>query len=333
MTSVLGVDIGGTKIAVAPVDRLGGQLAPPIVTLSQKADVNSLLLGLEAVLRRALADFAQFEPVAIGIACAGTVDSARTEVIASPNLPLVHVPIGSILQERLQVPVVLENDANAAVLGEAVAGAAVGFKDVVMIALGTGIGGGLFLDGKLYRGANGGAGELGHIVVQQGGLLCNCGNRGCLEMYASGPALARYANDCAGDAERDPDGALMGLRERGELSGGAVTRLARAGHPGALQAVRQLSEALGAGLITLTNAFDPAMIVVGGGVSDLGELLLEPARRMVRASAMPPGRDAVQIVQAKLGNTAGLVGVGLSAWEFAGLQPGEPMARPGAAAV
>jgi len=311
----LGVDIGGTKIAVAPVERAGSLLARPLVTPSQITDLESFLLGLEAVLRRALADFAEFKPARIGIACAGTVDSSGNEVISSPNLPLVHVPLGSILRESLGVPVVLENDANAAVWGEAVAGAAAGARDVVMLTLGTGVGGGLFLGGKLYRGAHGGAGELGHMVVQKGGIPCPCGSRGCLERYAAGPALVRYAIARANDPAWDTDGALQSLQEAGRLTGEATTRLAREGHPGALEAVRELSGWLGAGLVSLTNAFDPELIVIGGGVSNLGELLLQPARELVRATAMPPGREKVQIVLAKLGNEAGMVGAGLAAWQ------------------
>jgi glucokinase len=315
MKSVLGVDVGGTKIAVAPVDRAGTRLAHPIVAPSRAEDVDSFLEGLEEVLRRALAAFGDFSPAAIGIACAGTVDSGAGEVVSSPNLPLVRVPLGPILQERLQARVLLENDANAAVLGEAIAGAAIGARDVVMLTLGTGIGGGLFLDGKLYRGANGGAGELGHMVVQKGGLPCKCGGHGCLEVYASGSALVRHATVRAGDPAWDPDGALQALREGGGLTGGAVTRLAREGHPGALDAVRELGEWLGVGLISLVNAFDPRMIVVGGGVSDLGELLLRPAREWVRTTAMSPGREKVEIVRAKLGNEAGLVGAALAVWQ------------------
>ena len=176
----------------------------------------------------------------------------------------------------------------------------------------------MFLDGKLYRGANGAAGEIGHLVVQAGGLVCRCGNRGCLEMYASGPALARYASARARDPERDPDGALLALREKGELQGAAVTHLAREGHPGALEAVSQLAEWLGVGLVSITNTFDPEMIIIGGGVSDLGEMLLGPARECVRKNAMPPGRDRVHIEAARLGNRAGLVGAGLVAWQSFG---------------
>lgn len=296
MISVLGVDVGGTKIAAGPVDRAGDQLASPLFSPSHTADTESFLAGLKASLRQAMTRFDSLAPKAIGVACAGTVDMARGVVVTSPNLPLTEVPVASILEAALGVPVVLENDANAAVLGEAVAaGAARGLRNVVMLALGTGVGGGLFLDGRVYRGASGGAGELGHIIVQKGGLPCRCGSRGCLEMYASGPALARYAKAQTGEA---------------------VAELARQGDPEALDAVRQLAEWLGVGLTSIANTFDPDMIVVGGGVSALGELLLHPAREYMRKAAMPPGRERIQVVSATLGNNAGLVGAALTAWEL-----------------
>jgi glucokinase len=318
MLSVLGVDLGGTKIAVGPVDREGVQLASPITALTQSTDATSLLAGLGSTLRRALSEFECFAPGAVGLACAGTVDGERGEVITSPHLPLRDAPLAAMLQVAVGVPVVIENDGNAAVLGEVAAGAAIGLRHVVMLTLGTGVGSGLFLDGRLYRGANGAAGEIGHMVVQAGGLACRCGQRGCLEMYASGPALARYAGARARDPERDPDGALLALRETGELHGAAVTHLAREGHPGALEAVKQLADWLGIGMANITNTFDPEMIVVGGGVSDLGEMLLGPARESVRKNAMPPGHDRVRIEVAKLGNRAGLVGGALVAWQAFG---------------
>lgn len=307
--------MGGTKIAVGPVDPAGAQLAPPIVDLSRTEDSEAFLSGLEATLRRALTTFERFSPGAVGLACAGTVDTDRGVVVTSPNLPLDEVPLAALLQEALGIPVILENDANAALFGESVAGAAVGLRHVVMLTLGTGIGGALLLDGRLYHGAGGAAGELGHVVVQMGGLPCKCGMKGCFEMYASGLALARYAGSRVRDPERDPGGALLRLREQGQLSGGAVARLAREGHRGALESVRQLADWLGIGLANLTNTFNPEMIVVGGGVGELGELLLYHAREYVKCNAMVPGRDQVQVVSAKLGNRAGLVGAGLAAWE------------------
>ena len=329
MISVLGADVGGTKIAIGPVDRAGAQLAPPIVDLSRTEDTEEFVAGLEAALRRAMTEFERFAPGAVGLACAGTVDRDRGVVVTSPNLPLEDVPLAARLQQALEIPVVLENDANAALLGESIAGAAVGLRHVVMLTLGTGIGGALLLDGRLYRGACGGAGELGHTVVQMGGIPCRCGMKGCLEMYASGPALARYASARVRDPERDPGDVMLSLREQGQLTGGAVARLAREGHRGAVESVRQLADWLGIGLANLTNVFNPEMIIVGGGVGELGELLLFHARQYAKTNAMVPGRDQVQVVSAKLGNKAGLVGAGLAAWEAVSVSEG---GAPGASA-
>jgi glucokinase len=240
---------------------------------------------------------------------------------------LVEVPLARIVEDRLKMRVVLENDANAAALAEAACGAAAGLAHVVMITLGTGVGGGLFLGGKIYRGTKGGAAELGHMIVERGGLECRCGASGCLEMYASGPALARYASVLAGDEEADPDGALQALEQEDRLTGEAVGTLALRSHPGASEAVKQLAGWLGAGLVSIANVFDPEMIVVGGGVSGLGEVLLGPAREYVRRNAMGPGRETVKIAAAELGNGAGLVGAGLTAWTVTGREGGSD-ARP-----
>jgi len=318
MLSVLGVDVGGTKTAVGPVDDTGTPLAAPLVEATRTEDAAAFLAGLEATLRRALSEFARFDPRAVGLACAGTVDAERGTVVSSPNLPLVEVPVAWVMRDALSMPVVIENDGNAAVLGEAAAGAAVGLRHVVMLTLGTGVGGGLLLDGRIYHGAHGGAAELGHVVVERGGLACRCGGRGCLEMYASGPALARYAAARIGEPHADPDGELRGLHRRGALTGEAVAGLARRGYPGALEAVHELAEWLGAGLVGIANTFDPEMIVVGGGVSGLGEVLIAPARDRVRGSAMAPARDRVQVASARLGNEAGMIGAALAAWETLG---------------
>lgn len=318
MTSVLGVDVGGTKVAMGPVGQDGTELASTLVERTSTEDEASFLAGLEASLRRALTHFERFEPKAFGLACAGTVDTERGVVVASPNLPLADAPVASALEKALGFPVVLENDVNAAVRAEATMGAAAGLRDVVMLTLGTGVGGGLWLDGHVYRGANGGAAELGHIIVRAGGLPCLCGSRGCLEMYTSGRALVRYAAARAGDPKTDPSGELTALQEQGRLTGGAVARLAMAGDKAALDAVNELAHWLGVGLVNMTNAFDPEMIVVGGGVGALGELLLSPARELVRKLAIPPGRDGVRIAAARLGNRAGLVGGALTAWQALG---------------
>jgi len=263
-------------------------------------------------------EFAEHDPMAVGVACAGNIDSETGVVFSARHLPLADFPLASYLEEALRLPVYVDNDVNAAICAEVVSGVAQGLAEVVMLTLGTGVGGGLWLGGRLYRGASGGAGELGHMVVRAGGLPCACGGHGCLEVYASGRALVRYAATRAGDPVSDPQGVLAGLQEAGRLTGPEVTRLAAQGYPGALEAVGELSRWLGVGLINITDIFDPEMIVVGGGVAEAGELLLEPARELVRRHALPPGRDRVRIESARLGNEAGLVGAALEAWRRAG---------------
>ncbi len=318
VTSVLGVGIEGATIAVAPVDREGGQLAPALVATCRTADQAAFLAGLQTALRRSLAQFAEHRPGALGVTWPGTVDAGRSVVIATPNLPVADAPLRARLEKALGLPVVLENHADAAVRAEATVGAAAGLQHVVLIALGTGVGGGLWLNGRAYRGANGGAGELGHIIVRAGGLPCLCGSHGCLEVYASGRALVRYAAARAGDPGVDTSGELAVLQEKGKLTGAAVGRLALAGDKAAVDAVHELSRWLGAGLVSITNSFDPEMVVVGGGLGDLGELLLAPARDMVRKLAMPPGRDKVRVESAMLGERAGMIGGALTAWQELG---------------
>jgi glucokinase len=317
--AMLGVDVGGTKATAAPVDRSGRMLAAPLTEPSHAASREAFVEGLTGTISRAIDRFEREGiPIhGIGLACAGTVDPVHGIVVTSPNLPLVDVPLSGLLRQAVGRPVVLENDANAAVVAEATDGAGAGLRHVVMLTLGTGVGGGLFLDGRLYRGVGGGAGELGHVVVVAGGRLCHCGNHGCLEEYASGTALARHGARRAGLGDLDPGCALADLHRDGRLDGAAVAALAKRGHPGALEAVAELGYWLGIGLIGLVNSFNPEMIVVGGGVSDLDELILAPAREVARA-ALPPNRDQVRVVKAALGPSAGLIGGGLVAWELLG---------------
>ena len=315
MDCVLGVDVGGTKAAVAPVDRAGAMLAHKLTEPSETQSADAFIAGLERTLRRALEEFECFSPRGIGVACAGTVDVERGVVVKSPNLPLVETAVAGPLTQALDTRVTLANDAKAAIWAESAAGAASGYEHAVLLILGTGGGGGLLLDGRIYRGAHNAAGELGHLVVKPGGLPCGCGGRGHLEPYASGPALERYAAERAGDPESDPDGALADLLEHGGLTGRAVSELAARGHAGALGAVRELAGWVGVALVSITDAFDPQMIVLGGGVSGLGDLLLRPAEEYLRENAIAPGRDEVKVVLAKFGNDAGIIGAGLAAWE------------------
>jgi glucokinase len=252
----------------------------------------------------------------------------------SPNLPLRETPVAGFLADRLQLPIALDNDANVAALAESRVGAAAGLRHVVMVTLGTGVGGGLVLGGRLYRGATGAAAELGHMVVAAGGRTCRCGRSGCLESYASGTALERTAVELARGkgsisgvqgwdsishiAPAIPDpvdvSSLSSLVGEGGLSGEAIGALAMAGDAGARAAVEIVGVWLGVGAANLANIFEPEAIVVGGGLSSLGDLLLVPAQRVLRQTALAPSCDA-SLVMASLGSEAGVVGAGIMAWE------------------
>ncbi len=265
--------------------------------------------------------------VGVGLGCAGTVDWSRGAVIESPNLPIADLALAGLVSDVVGVPVVLDNDANVATWAEVRAGCARGLRHVVMLTLGTGVGGGLVLDGRLYRGATGCAGELGHTIIAPEGEGCACGRRGCLERYASGSALERFAAEIAqarargerpaGEAE-DYGLQLAQLHQDGRLDGENVGRLARAGDRASLNAVGRVAHWLGLGLSNFANIFNPEMIVVGGGLSSLGDLLLVPARATLVQMGMSPNNEVARVGLAALGTTAGLIGAGLVAWEELG---------------
>lgn len=245
--------------------------------------------------------------VAVGLGIPCTIDRERGVAITAVNLPLVNIPIRDLMRERLELPVFVDNDANAAALAEHRFGAARGAENAVMITLGTGIGGGLVLGGELYRGSNGAGAELGHTVIDLDGPRCqgNCPNRGCIEAVASGTALAREGREAA---ERAPGSALgRALAEGEEITGEAVTEAALDGDQTAREVLALLGRRLGAAFSSFANTFDPDVIVVGGGVAAAGDLLLDPAREELRARALPP-MNRTRVAAAELGPDAGMVG-------------------------
>jgi len=241
----------------------------------------------------------------LGIPC--TIDRERGLAITAVNLPIVDVPIRDLMTERLGLPVFVDNDANVAALAEHCFGAARGARNAVMLTIGTGIGGGLILDGEVYRGSSGAGAELGHVVVEIDGPPCqgNCPNRGCIEALASGTALGREGRAAA---ERAPESVLgKALASDGEVSGKTVTELALAGDEMARDVMALVGRRLGTAFASYANIFDPDVIVVGGGAIAAGDLLLEPAREELRARALPP-MNATPVVAAELGPKAGMIG-------------------------
>lgn len=301
----VGVDLGGTKVLVGVVDA-DQQVLYEDREISAGQTGDELLNTLEREIRQALEARPEVAAVGLGIPC--TIDRRAGVAITAVNLPIHNLPIRDQMRERLGKPVFIDNDANVAALAEHRFGAAQGTRDAVMLTIGTGIGGGLIIEGELYRGANGAASEPGHIVIDFDGPRCqgNCPNRGCLETFASGTALAREGRQAA---ERQPDSALGRLLADGSrIDGKAVTDAAIAGDPVAVAVVEEAGRRLGAGLASLANVFEPEVIVLGGGVAKaVGELMAAPAREELQGRALPP-MNATPVRFAELGPEAGMVG-------------------------
>jgi glucokinase len=280
--------------------------------VTYRATAPSVGLGQDELLEtmerelRAAAD-ARPEAVGAGLGVPCTIDRERGVAVMAVNLDLADVPVRDLMSERLGLPVTLDNDANAAVLAEHRFGAAQGARNVVMLTLGTGIGGGLVIGGEVYRGLSGGGTELGHTVIELDGPRCqgNCPNRGCVEAFASGTAIAREALAAARDA---PDSALgRALAGGATLDGKEVTDAALEGDPIARDILERAGGYLGVALASFANIFGPDVIVLGGGVMAAGELILDPARAELAARALPP-MDRTPVVAAGLGPDAGMIG-------------------------
>lgn len=288
MALAVGVDIGGTKVAAGVVDDDGNVLAEVRrPTPSDDADA-----AIDAVVGVVEELGGAHDVAAVGIAAAGFVNAERTTMLFAPNLPWADVPVRRLVEDRLGIPVDVENDANCAAWAEYRYGAGKGEPDLVCLTVGTGIGAGILIGGRLYRGRFGIAGEPGHLGVVQDGFACGCGNSGCLEQYASGTALIRYASDRGLDAD-GPD----------------ITAAAKAGDERAVAAFAEVGRWLGLALADVASVLDPGVFVIGGGVADAGDLLLEPAR-VSFAAHLPSSayRPLADIRPALLGNDAGLVG-------------------------
>jgi glucokinase len=306
MSLAIGIDIGGTKVAAGVVDPSGEVLA--IVrrrTPSQDpAHIEDVVVEIVGQLR------AEHDVVAVGIGAAGFVDTDRSTVLFAANLAWRNAPIRADLSERIDLPVVVENDANAAAWAEYRFGAGEEEPDVVVLTIGTGIGAGLIVNGELYRGRFGIAGEPGHIRVVPGGRLCGCGNRGCLEQYCSGTALVRAAREVA--SERPGEAARLLDLAHGDVAnidGPVVTKAAQEGDPAAVDCFDEIGRWLGQGLAELAALLDPGRFVIGGGVAEAGELLLAAGRETYQAVLAGRGfRPLADVVLARLGAQAGLIG-------------------------
>lgn len=306
MSLTCGVDIGGTKILGGVVDE-SGEIVEELRVESPATDVEAIeeaVIDLVGQLRE------RHEIEAVGVGAAGYVDKTRSIVMFAPNIAWRDVDLKAELEDGTGLPVVIENDANVAAWGEFRFGAGHDVDDLLLVTVGTGVGGGVVLDGELFRGAFGVGAEIGHLRVVPNGLLCGCGNLGCLEQYGSGSALVR-------EARRAAAGGSLLARHLLDLAGGEVeaitgpmiTEAARGGDPFSIEQLADLGRWLGEGLASLAAVLDPAVIVLGGGVSEAGELLLGPVRSAFGANLTGRGhRPLAEVRRARLGNRAGLIG-------------------------
>jgi glucokinase len=307
---VIGVDLGGTKLLTGIVDE-EGVVVERTVQPTEIGSQEELLAELESSIEGLLDD----EIGAIGVGIPSTIDQREGRAVASVNIPLAGIDFRDHLSRRFGIPAAIENDANAAALAEHRYGAGRGTQHMVMLTLGTGIGGGLILGGRLYRGAIGAAGELGHMTLDLDGPPCQgtCPGRGHLEALASGTATGELARQIA--AER-PDGDLGRAARQGRaVDARLAVDLAAEGPGDARDLLERIGGILGEAIAGLVNIFNPEVVVLGGGFSRAGELLFAPARRVVAERALVPARDLVRIVPALLGPEAGLIGAGLVGFE------------------
>jgi glucokinase len=303
----VGVDVGGTKIAAGLVDEDGRVLARER-TESPATDPKEIVRTIGELVR-ALVGTETVE--AVGVSAAGFVDKARAMVVFAPNLAWRDEPLKRFLEEELELPVVVENDANAAAWGEFRFGAGEDVEDLLLLTVGTGVGGGIVIDGELVRGGFGMGAEVGHITMVPGGVLCGCGNLGCLESYGSGTALVRMSRELAA-ASPELAQALVDRAggDPSKITGPLVTQAAQEGDEFAIARLAELGDWLGQGVATLTAVLDPNVVVIGGGVGEAGELLLDPIRRSFESHVTARGhRPMLEIRQAQLGNAGGLIGV------------------------
>ncbi len=312
MRFVLGIDIGGTNLVVGSVAEDGGSLLalgsePTLAEAGATAVVDRLVALAERTIAQTRREVPGAEILGVGVGAPGPLDTKSGMVLLTPNLGWVNMPLRRIIHDRLGLPAALDNDANCAVLGEWWVGAARGARNAIGITIGTGIGGGLVLDGKLYHGASDVAGEIGHTSIDTEGRRCKCGNYGCLEAYASGPNIAMRALEAVEAGAPSSLSTLVGDAAH-PITAQTVYEAAQQGDELALEVVNDTAKFLGVGIANLLNVFNPEVVVVCGGVTLAGDHLFVPLRREVARRAFKPAVQACRIVPGELINTAGVYG-------------------------
>ncbi len=308
----IGVDIGGTNIKIALVDLEGkivySNTTPTRAEMGYEAGVNNIKQAIKDLMQETGADNKTID--AIGFGLPGQIDYKGGFVKNLPNIPgWVNIPLAKIIEEEFNIPTRLDNDVRCAALGELNFGAGKGCENLICITVGTGIGSGIVLNGKLVRGASNAAGEIGHIKMSlNDGPLCGCGDYGCFEAYASGPSIVTMAKEyiSGGKSAKYKEMATDGI-----ITPYVVAQAALQGDSVSIQIFKQIGTIIGVGLSSVVNLLNPEKIIIGGGVADAGDILLEPIRKTILERAMPIQAGAVQIVPAQLANAAGVIGASL----------------------
>ena len=314
MAKRIGIDVGGTNVKIALVDDNGkiiySNSVPTYAKMGYEYTVNNIKQAIKDVMKET--NTAPSDIEGIGFDFPGQVDCKTGVVKLAPNIPgWVNVPIAQMIEDEFHIPTRIDNDVRCAALGELKFGAGRGCENFICITVGTGIGSGIVINGKVVRGATNAAGELGHIKLQMnGGPICGCGDTGCLEAFASGPAIVAMAQ------EYIKGGKSTKFREMAAVEGGEITpymvaKAAEEGDPVAKRIFEIVGEYIGIGLTSVINLLNPERVIIGGGVAESGELLLGPIRKTIKERAMVVAGNAVEIVPAQLGNSAGVIGASM----------------------
>lgn len=314
MAKRIGIDVGGTNVKIALVDDKGkiiySNSVPTYAKMGYEYTVNNIKQAIKDLMKETNTTPSDIE--GIGFDFPGQVDCKTGVVKLAPNIPgWVNVPIAQMIEDEFHIPTRIDNDVRCAALGELKFGAGRGCENFICITVGTGIGSGIVINGKVVRGATNAAGELGHIKLQMnGGPICGCGDTGCLEAFASGPAIVAMAQ------EYIKGGKSTKFREMAAVEGGEITpymvaKAAEEGDPVAKRIFEIVGEYIGIGLTSVINLLNPERVIIGGGVAESGELLLGPIRKTIKERAMVVAGNAVEIVPAQLGNSAGVIGASM----------------------
>lgn len=311
MAKRIGIDVGGTNVKIALVDDgkiIYSNSVPTYAQMGYEYTVNNIKQAIRDLMKETETTAADIK--GIGFDFPGQVDYKTGVVKLAPNIPgWVNVPIAQMIEEEFHIPTRIDNDVRCAALGEMNFGAGKGCQNFVCITVGTGIGSGLVVNGQLVRGAANAAGEIGHIKLQmKDGPICGCGDTGCLEAFASGPSIVAMAQDYLKSGKSTKFREMAG---DGEITPYIVAKAAEAGDPVAKRIFTIIGEYVGMGLVSVINLLNPEKVIIGGGVAEAGDLLLEPIRKTVMERAMVVARESVEIVPAELGNSAGVIGASM----------------------